>query len=124
MIQNFEEFLNESLKKEFIELSTIDLQKYNVWTPNDDLSTNDVHNIALKFYDKYPSDHNDCGTILGFSVKCQYNFKPMALFTIFFKDADIKQRIDVVKEIVNFLTETIYSVAGNDIDIEKMLKSI
>ena len=75
-------------------------------------------------YDKYPADHDDCGNILGFPVKCQYNFKPMALFTIFFKDADTKQRIDVVKEIVNFLTETIYSVAGNDKDIEKMLKAI
>lgn len=124
MIQKFEEFLNESLKKEFIELSTVDLQKYNVWTPNDDLSKDDVHNIALKFYDKYPSDHNDRGTVLSFPVKCQYNFKPMALFTIFFKDADTKQRIDVVKEIINFLTETIYSVAGNDKDIEKMLKAI
>lgn len=124
MIQNFEEFLNESLKKEFVQFTLDDLQEYNIWVPNDDITKTEAHDIAVNFYKKYPANYNDCGTILGIDVRCEYKNPTLVKFTIFYGNADIKQKIDVIKEIVNFLTETVYSVAGNDKDIEKMLKSI
>lgn len=121
------EYMEKSLKEAngtFIQFELEDLQQWDVWQPNDDITKEDCLAIGKAFYDNWPADNNDCGTINGLSVKCEHvRGTDTIKFTIFKHDEDEKVVISVVEEIVNMLTNTVYSV-GPDKSAKRLIKSM
>lgn len=107
--------------------TTYDFMDWGVWIPNDDPTADECKMIAKSFYDKYPADHNDCGTVAGISVKCDYKYKGndhWVAFTFFWGDAPRKDRMKVIEEIANFLSNTVYSVVGGKQEMRNLLNKM
>ena len=124
-------YILEAIGGEYFQFELEDLQQWDVWQPNDDITKKECMAIANAFYKNWPADNNDCGTINGYSVKCEYR-KSTILFTVFVRgtgtniyrrDPINKQVVDVVEEIVNMLTNTVYSV-GPGKDAKRLIKSM
>ena len=123
------EYISESvvLTTEYQVGTTDEFINWGVWIPNDDLSADEYKMIAKSFYDKYPADHNDCGTVAGISVKCDYKYKGnnhWVEFTFFWGGAPMKDRMKVIEEIVNLLTNTVYSVVGGKQEMRNLLNKM
>ena len=126
-MKSLTEFINEALKKGDLEFSTRDLIDNNVWVPNENYRKMDSQEICNNFYKKYPKDKNNCGMVDGYQVKCQYNLHPAVVFTVFCDGASEADKIGVVEEIINFLTNEIASTApgkNNPQSIKAMLNKI
>ena len=116
--------LKENTNGTFIQFELEDLQQWDVWQPNDDITKEDCLAIGKAFYDNWPADNNDCGTINGLSVNCEHvRGTDTIKFTIFKHDEDEKLVISVVEEIVNMLTNTVYSV-GPGKSAKRIIKSM
>lgn len=111
-------YILEAVGGEYFQFELEDLQQWDVWQPNDDITKKECMAICNTFYKNWPADMNDCGTINGYSVKCEYH-KSTILFTVFVKGTGVnsyrkdpinREVVDVVEEIVNMLTNTVYSV--------------
>lgn len=123
------EYINEVVTSmpEYQIGTTNEFISWGVWTPNDDLTADECKMITKSFYDKYPADYNDCGTVSGISVKCDYKYKGnthWVAFTFFWGNAPIKIRIKVIEEIINFLSNTVYSVVGGKTEIRNLLNKM
>lgn len=103
------EYMMEALKQEFVQFSLDDLENWDVWHANDELSHKDLVEVGTQFYKKYPADMNDCGTVAGYSVKCDVGQTAMR-FTVYYGNAPEKDKIKVIEEIVDFLCNVVYSV--------------
>ena len=117
-MKSLAEYMMEAVGGEYFQFELEDLEQWDVWQPNDDITRKECMAIANAFYKNWPADMNDCGTINGYSVKCEYR-KSTILFTVFVKGTGIniyrqdpinKEVVGVVEEIVNMLTNTVYSV--------------
>ena len=115
-------YVLEALKQEFVQFSLDDLEDWDIWHPNDDIPHNDLVELGIQFYKQYPADMNDCGTVAGYSVKCDVGWSAMQ-FTVYYGDAPEKDKIKVIEEIVNFLTNTVYSV-GPGKDAKRLIKAM
>lgn len=112
--------------------TTDEFINWGVWIPNDDLSAGEYEMIAHAFYNKYPVDNNNCGpvncgTVAGISVKCDYKYKGnnhWVEFTFFWGGAPMKDRMKVIEEIANFLSNTIYSVVGGKQEMRNLLNKM
>lgn len=102
-------YVLEALKQEFVQFSLDDLEDWDIWHPNDDIPHKDLVELGIQFYKQYPADMNDCGTVAGYPVKCDVGWSAMQ-FTVYYGEASEKDKIKVIEEIVNFLTNTVYSV--------------
>lgn len=104
--------------------TTEDFIDWGAWTPNDDLTKDECRKLAMAFYNKYPANHNDNGVINNIEVKCEYKNGELVYFTFYWGKAPRKDRIKVIEEIVNLMSNTIYSVVGDKHDIEKLLDNM
>lgn len=123
------DYITEALSGEYFQFELEDLQQWDVWQPNDDITRDECITITNAFYKNWPADHNDCGTINGYPVKCEYRASTI-VFTVFvkgtgrniYRQGDTnKDVIKVVEEIVNMLTNTVYSV-GPGKDAKRLIK--
>ena len=115
-------YVLEALKQEFVQFSLSDLEDWDIWHPNDDIPHKDLVNLGIQFYNQYPADMNDCGTVAGYPVKCDVGWAAMQ-FTVYYGDASEKDKIKVIEEIVNFLTNTVYSV-GPGKNAKQLIKAM
>lgn len=104
--------------------TTEDFIDWGAWIPNDDLTKDECRKLAMAFYNKYPANHNDNGVINNIEVKCEYKNGELVYFTFYWGKASRKDRIKVVEEIVNLMSNTVYSVVGDKHDIEKLLDNM
>lgn len=107
--------------------TTDDFIDWGVWVPNDDISSKECNDIVTKFYKTYPVNHNDCGIVAGISVKCDHKYEGNGHwieFTFYWGDASRKDRMKVIEEIANFLSNTVYSVVGGKKEIIDLLKNL
>lgn len=118
------EYLMEAMEldKEVV-FTTDDMMDWEVWTPNDDLTEDNCKDIVAAFYKKYPAGNSDEGEVVGCPVQCAYD-KESVSFSCSFGEMNMNARIKVVQEIVNLLTNTVYSVAGSKTEIRYMLNKI
>lgn len=106
------------------QFNTEDLMKYGVWAPADDIKKIDSYAINKAFYKKYPADFKDiCGMVAGYPVMCQYNVKPMVLFKVFCDGASDNDKIAIVEEIVDFLSNEVPSKEA-DRNIKRNIKKM
>lgn len=118
------EYLNEAMELDKTVLfTTDDMMDWEVWTPNDDLTEDNCKEITNAFYKKYPAGNSDEGEVAGCPVQCSYD-KESVSFSCSFGEMNMNARIKVVREIVNLLTNTVYSVAGSKTEIRYMLNKI
>lgn len=124
-------YILEAIGGEYFQFELEDLQQWDIWQPNDAISREEGIAIVNTFYKKWPADNNDCGTINGYSVMCDYR-RSTILFTVFVKgrganiyrqDPTNKEVVKVIEEIVNMLTNTVYSV-GPGKDAKQLIKAM
>ena len=124
-------YILEAIGGEYFQFELEDLEQWDIWQPNDDITKKECMAIANAFYKNWPADMNDCGTINGYSVKCEYR-RSTILFTVFVKSTGVNsyrrdpinnEVVDVVEEIVNMLTNTVYSV-GPGKDAKQLIKAM
>lgn len=126
-MKSLAEYISEAMQTQWQMGTTIDFIDNGAWIPNDDLSKNDYKAIANAFYKKYPANLNDCGVILGTEVKCEIKYvdgEECVKFTFYWGDLPKNKRIDVLEEIINLLTNTVYSVKGGKPEIKKLLDNM
>ena len=124
-------YILEAVGGEYFQFELEDLQQWDVWQPKDDITKKECMAIANAFYKNWPADMNDSGTINGYSVKCEYR-RSTILFTVFVKgtgtnsyrqDPINKEVVSVIEEIVNMLTNTVYSV-GPGKNAKQLIKTM
>ena len=121
------EFISESINGPWETVTTTDLINYDVWTPNDDLSKNDLKAIVNAFYKKYPTNPDGCGEIRGAEIKCEIsrvNGKDCVKFTFYWCPMRRDIRAGILSEIVDLLTNTIYSVRGDKREIMELMSHL
>ena len=125
-MKSLTEYLTEAINTnvEWQKGTTEDFIDCGVWIPNDDLTKDEYKKLAMAFYNKYPANHNDNGVINNIEVKCEYKNGDLVYFTFYWGKASRKDRIKVIEEIVNLISNTIYSVVGDKHDIEKLLDNM
>ena len=128
-MKSLTEYLTEAINIEWQKGTIGDFIDCGAWIPNDDLTKDECKKLAMAFYNKYPANHNDNGVINNIEVKCEY--KPwdhyngnLVYFTFYWGKAPRKDRIKVIEEIVNLMSNTVYSVVGDKHDIEKLLDNM
>ena len=118
------EFISESINGPWETVTTTDLINYDIWTPNNDLSKNDLKAIVNAFYKKYPANPDGCGEIRGAEIKCeisQVNGKDCVKFTFYWCPMRQDIRAGILSEIVDLITNTIYSVRGGKREIVELM---
>lgn len=125
-MKSLTEYLTEAMNTnvEWQKGTTEDFIDCGAWIPNDDLTKDECKKLAMAFYNKYPANHNDNGVINNIEVKCEYKNGDLVYFTFYWGKASRKDRIKVIEEIVNLMSNTIYSVVGGKHDIEKLLDNM
>jgi len=127
-MKSLAEYLMEVVTTPTIEFqigTTDDFIDWGAWIPNDDLTADNCWDIANAFYKKYPANYNDCGVINGINVKCECKRgEEQVKFTFYWGDASTKERLSVLEEITNLLTNTIYSVKGGKSEMKKLLNNM
>ncbi len=123
-MKSLTEYLTEvmNINKDVV-FTTNDMINYEVWTPNDDLSPQETKTIYDAFYKKYPKDKHEYGDVIGCNVECRL-IQSAIQFICHFGNMSYKERVKVVNEITDFLTNTVYSVKGGDKEIENMFNKI
>jgi hypothetical protein len=114
-------YLTESIEKPKVSFSTDDLMSYGVWTPNDDLTKEDCQAIVDGFNKKFPN-----GEILGCKVNCRGG-NDIVVFNCEFgstMDTVVSKRVKIIMEILNLLTNTVYSVMGGEKEINRLTKRL
>lgn len=125
-MKHITEFLNEAMDHHlgWSTFTTDDMIDHGVWTPNDDLTYDECMNIVRSFNKKYNGNSWNEGKVAGVIVQCKCVEDNVVEFDCDFENVNINTRIAVVQEIVNLLTNTIYSVVGDKHDIRRMLDHI
>lgn len=126
-MRSLAEYISEAMQTQWQMGTTIDFIDNGAWIPNDDLSKDDYKAIANAFYKKYPANLNDCGVILDTEVKCEIKYidgEECVKFTFYWGNLPKNKRIDVLEEIIDLLTNTIYSVKGGKPEIKKLLDNM
>ena len=127
-MKNLFEYIIEAIKpgSEYFQFELEDLEQWDLWHPNDDITRKECIDIVNAFNKKYPT-----GEINDYMVECEYR-KSTILFTVFVnangtniyrQDPINKEVITVIEDIINLLTNTVYSV-GPGRNAKQLIKNM
>ena len=125
LVSYINEYITPTPTLEWQTGSTDEFIDWGTWLPEEDPDADDCKKIAYEFYEKYPADRNDCGTIQGISVKVDWkNKNPWIDFIFYWGDADKKLRTKVIDELMDFLVDTIGGEKGGKTEIKNLLNNM
>ena len=111
-MKSLKDYILESIERNVLEFTLDDLQRYNIWTPNDDLSRDDLNNIWNNLQ-KFPMRID--------MIEVDFErIKHDIRFIIYYHNHQRKNLTNCIRQIINLLLESVYSVADCD-NIKKLL---